>query len=132
MDGKTMKKNMLLTAMGLLVGAQLFALSQGEINFKDDSELFQHKCGCCHTVGLVSWSDEVLPSEIYCLVERMAATDGANIYCCDDRERLYTYIVNYISRSRAKEVEKRLNCIAECYRDQERQEIERAKARYKK
>jgi hypothetical protein len=115
MDGKLMIKKfgLLVTVFVLFSGHALYSVEQGKLNLKEDSILFQNKCGSCHTGALISYSEEVLPSDVNCLVERMASLQGANIYSSEERERIYMYIVNFMSKNRSDEIERLLICMPE-------------------
>jgi len=127
-----MIKKFLFTIIALLFCVQTFAQSElGEYNRKVDARDFQNKCGSCHSIGLMTTSREVLPSEVWCLVKRMANYHGANLYCHEQNCHIYTYIVNSIAKSRSDEPEKALQCAPECRRISEQQALERAQARYR-
>jgi hypothetical protein len=131
MDGKVMVRYIVFTLMGFVCIAQANAVSdQGSLNKQTDSILFQNKCASCHTVGLISWGPDLLPSDIWKMVGRMANYQGANIHCCADRQNIYLYIVDYVAKNRAAELEQALDCLPDCYREYEQQLIDQAKSRY--
>lgn len=126
-----MFRKILFIMTGLVLFAQVNAESQqGAINRAKDSALFQQKCSSCHTIGLVSSGPDLLPSDIWEMVLRMAHYEGANIYCCDDKQRIYWYIVNFVANSRKDELDRALRCISPSMRQCEEQTIEAAKRRY--
>lgn len=132
MDGKLMVRQIVFTILGLAFIAQTYGASdQGTLNKQKDSALFQHKCSACHTVGLISWGPDVLPTNIWKMVLRMAEYEGANIFCCSDKQRIYWYIVDYVAKSRAEELQQALDCLPEYYRQYEQECIEQAQDRYK-
>lgn len=131
MDGKLMFRKLVLIMTGLVLFAQANAESQqGAINRAKDSALFQQKCSSCHTIGLVSTGPDLLPSDIWEMVLRMAHYEGANIYCCDHKQRIYWYIVNFVANSRKDEVDRALRCLPENARICEQSAIDEAKRRY--
>lgn len=116
---------------GLVFFAQVNAESQqGAINRAYDGALFQNKCNSCHTIGLVSTGPDVLPSDIWEMVLRMCHYEGANIYCCEDKQRIYWYIVNYVANSRKDDLERALRCLPANVRCWEENAIEEAKQHY--
>lgn len=132
MHGEGIVKYFILTLIGIASIAKGYAVSeQGALNAQADGALFQNKCSACHTVGLVSWEQELLPTDIWNMVNRMANYQGANIFCCADRRHLYMYIVDYIAKNRAADLAKALKCLPEEYRQYEKEKIEAAQERYK-
>ena len=124
-------KNFFLMGACLLFCAQTHAQTLGAYNRQVDGALFQNKCSSCHSVGFISDAEEILPSEVWCLINRMAHHHGANLYCREQNSRIYYFLVNYNATSRADELENALKCIPESRRVQEKKAIEEAENRYK-